>query len=142
MERMRLLLVDDDQKFLSITKKSLAKRGHIVQTASKGSEVFEKLQAQNIHVVVLDVKMPGMSGVEILKKIKKSSPLAQVIILAGHGRVGGAAESLKFGAIDYLIKPVSTAKLLQKAQEAFEKRKCLEQKIRDIQIRVLECQFN
>jgi len=141
MERMRLLLVDDDQKFLSITKKSLAKQGHIVQTASKGSEVFEKLQAQNIHVIVLDVKMPGMSGGEILKEIKKSSPLAQVIILAGHGRVG-AAESLKFGAIDYLIKPVSIAKLLQKAQEAFEKRKCLEQKIRDIQIRVLECQFN
>jgi DNA-binding NtrC family response regulator len=142
MERMRLLLVDDDQKFLSITKKSLAKQGHIVQTASTGSEVFKKLQAQNIHVVVLDVKMSGMSGVEILKKIKKSSPLAQVIMLAEHGRAGGAAESLKFGAIDYLIKPVSIAKLLQKTQEAFEKRKCLEQKIRDIQIRVLEFQFN
>jgi len=142
MERMRLLLVDDDQKFLSITQKSLAKRGHIVQTASKRSEIFEKLQAQNIHVVVLDVKMSGMSGVEILKEIKKNSPLAQVIMLAGHGRVEGAAESLKFGAMDYLIKPVSIAELLQKAKEAFEKRQCLEQKIRDIQVRVLECQFN
>ena len=138
-----IMLVDDEVTLVKTMARRLEKRSIKTVSAFSGEECLEELKAhQNIDVIVLDVKMPGMSGGEILKEIKKSSPLAHVIILAGHGRVGGAAESLKFGAIDYLIKPVSTAKLLQKAQEAFEKRKCLEQKIRDIQIRVLECQFN
>ena len=99
---MKILLVDDDQNFLSIAKKRLAKRGHTVQTASNGTEVFEKLQAQNIHVVVLDVKMPGMSGIEILKEIKKNFPLVQVIMLTGVPTVGCAADCLKIGALKLL----------------------------------------
>lgn len=139
---MKILLVDDNQRFLSNIKKLLEKKGHDVQAAWSRSEVLEKLRVQNIHVVVLDVKMPEMSGIEILKEIKKTFPLVQVIMLAEHGTVGCAAECLKFGAIEYLIKPVGIEELLQKVEEAFEKRKGLEQKIRDTQIRVLEWQFN
>ena len=138
MERMKILLVDDDKNFLSVAKKRLAKRGHTVQTASNGSEVFEKLQARNIHVVVLDVKMPGMSGIEILKKIKKNFPLVQVIMLTGVPTVGCAADSLKIGALSYLIKPVDIEELLWKIKEAHEQGQRLEQKIRNTQIRVLE----
>jgi DNA-binding NtrC family response regulator len=138
MERMSILLVDDDQNFLSVVTKRLAKRGYTVQTALNGSEVFEKLQTQNIHVVVLDVKMPGMSGIEILKEIKKNFPLVQVIMLTGVPTVGCAADSLKLGALSYLIKPVDIEELLQKIKEAYEQGQRLEQKIRNTQIRVLE----
>ena len=135
---MKILLVDDDQNFLSITKKRLERRGHTVQTASNGSEVFIKLQAQIIHVVILDVKMPGMSGIEILKEIKNSFPLVQVIMLTGVPTVGCVADSLKLGALYYLIKPVDIKELLQKIKEAHEQRRRLEQKIRETQIRVLK----
>ncbi|MDH4206699.1 MAG: response regulator [Desulfobacteraceae bacterium] len=138
MERMNILLVDDDQNFLSVAKKRLAKRGHTVQTLSNGTEVFEKLQAQSIHVVVLDVKMPGISGIEILKEIKKNFPLVQVIMLTGVPTVGCAADSLKSGALNYLIKPVDIEELLQKIKEAHEQGQRLEQKIRNTQIKVLE----
>ena len=122
-------------------KRLFAKKGHSVLTASRVSKAFEKLEAQNIHVVVLDVKMPGVNGVEVLKKIKKRFPLAQVIMLTGHGEVDTAADSLKFGAINYLIKPIDIEELLQKTEEAFEKRQRLEKKIRKTQIKVLEHQF-
>jgi DNA-binding NtrC family response regulator len=135
---MKILLVDDDQIFLSITKKRLERRGHTVQTASNGSEVFMKLQAQIIHVVILDVKMPGMSGIEILKEIKNSFPLVQVIMLTGVPTVGCVADSLKLGALYYLIKPVDIKEFLQKIKEAHEQRQRLEQKIRETQIRVLK----
>ena len=128
---MKILLVDDDKNFLSVAAKRLAKRGHTVQTASNGSEVFEKLQAQNIHVVVLD-------GIEILKEIKKNFPLVQVIMLTGAPTVGCAADSLKVGALSYLIKPIDIEELLQKIKEAHEQGQRLEQKIRNTQIRVLE----
>jgi len=141
MERVKILLVDDDQDFLSVTKKRLAKRGYAVQTVSMGFEVFEKLQAQNIQVVVLDVKMPGINGIEVLKEIKIRFPLVQVIMLTGVPTVGCAEDSLKLGALNYLIKPVDFEELLQKIKEAHEQGQRLEQKIRNTQIRVLRHKF-
>jgi len=134
-------LVDDDQDFLSVTKKRLAMRGYAVQTVSIGLEVFEKLQAQNIQVVVLDVKMPGINGIEVLKEIKIRFPLVQVIMLTGVPTVGCAEDSLKLGALNYLIKPVDFEELLQKIKEAHEQGQHLEQKIRNTQIRVLRHKF-
>lgn len=135
---MKILLVDDDQKFLSIVQKRLARRSCTVFTASSGFEALENLRGQIIHVVVLDVKMPGMSGIEILKEIKKNFPLVQVIMLTGVPTVGCAADSLKVGALCYLIKPIDIEELLQKIKEAHEQGQRLEQKIRKTQIRVLE----
>jgi DNA-binding NtrC family response regulator len=141
MERVKILLVDDDQDFLSVTKKRLAKRGYAVQSVSIGLEVFEKLQAQNTQVVVLDVKMPGINGIEVLKEIKIRFPLVQVIMLTGVPTVGCAEDSLKLGALNYLIKPVDFEELLQKIKEAHEQGQHLEQKIRNTQIRVLRHKF-
>jgi DNA-binding NtrC family response regulator len=141
MERVKILLVDDDQDFLSVNQKRLAKRGYAVQTVAIGLEVFEKLQAQDIQVVVLDVKMPGMNGIEVLKEIKMRFPLVQVIMLTGVPTVGCAEDSLKLGALNYLIKPVVFEELLQKIKEAHEERQRLEQKIRNTQIRVLSHKF-
>jgi DNA-binding NtrC family response regulator len=138
MERVKILLVDDDQNFLSVTKKRLKRRGYAVQTLSNGAEVFEILKVQNIQVAILDVRMPGMSGIEILKEIKKKFPLVQVIMLTGVPTVGSASDSLKLGAINYLIKPVEIEELLQKIKEAYEERQRLEKKIRNTQIKILE----
>lgn len=138
---MKILLVDDDKDFLSVTKKLLVKRGYAVQTVSTGFEVFGKLSDQNIQVVVLDVKMPGMNGIEILKEIKRQSPLVQVIMLTGVPTVGCAADSLKIGALNYLIKPIDIEELVREIEAAYEQGQRLEQKIRNAKIKVLGHNF-
>lgn len=138
---MKILLVDDDQNFLSVTRKRLIKRGCSVITASNGFEALEHLKSQIVQVVVLDVKMPGMSGIDILQEIKKSFPLVQVIMLTGVPTVGCASDSLKTGALSYLIKPVDFEELLQNIRDAYEKRQRLEERIRNTQIKILERKY-
>ncbi len=138
---MKILLVDDDQKFLSIVQKRLARRSCTVFTASSGFEALENLRGQIIHVVVLDVKMPGMNGIEVLKEIKRQFPLVQVIMLTGVPTVGCASDSLKVGALNYLVKPVDIEELLRKIEEAYAQGQRLEEKIRETQIKVLEHKF-
>jgi len=135
MEAMKMMLVDDEERFLSTTKKLLAKKGYDVFTAISGAEALEKLRTQNIHVVILDVKMPGMDGIETLKAVKRKYPMVEVIMLTGHGTVESAVEGLKSGATDYLTKPTDVNDLIAKAEEAFEKRQRLEEKIRVAQTR-------
>jgi DNA-binding NtrC family response regulator len=135
MEKMKMMLVDDEERFLSTTVKVLLRKGYDVVTATSGMEALTKLKSQNIHVVILDVKMPGMDGMETLKTIKKEYPLVEVIMLTGHGTVESAVEGLKSGATDYLMKPTDVSDLIQKAEEAFEKRLRLEEKIRMAQTR-------
>lgn len=135
MEKMTMMLVDDEERFLETTQKLLVKKGQDVVTAASGAEALEKLRTQNIHVVILDVKMPGMDGIQTLREIKRQFPLVEVIMLTGHGTVESAVEGLKSGATDYLTKPTDVNELIQKAQEAFEKRKKLEDKIRVAQSR-------
>jgi DNA-binding NtrC family response regulator len=135
MEQMRMMLVDDEERFLSTTKKLLVRKGYDVITASNGAEALELLAIQTIHVVILDVKMPGMDGITTLKEIKKRFPLVEVIMLTGHATVESAIDGLKSGATDYLMKPADVDELVGKAEEAFSKRKTLEEKIRVAQTR-------
>jgi len=135
MEAMKMMLVDDETRFLSTTKKLLARKGYEVMTASSGQEALETLKARTVHVVVLDVKMPGMDGIETLKKMKALYPLVEVIMLTGHATVESAVDGLKAGATDYLMKPTDINDLIEKTLEAFEKRKRLEAKIRLAQTR-------
>jgi DNA-binding NtrC family response regulator len=130
MKEMKIMLVDDEERFLSTTKKLLERKGLQASTASSGSEALEKLMAENIHVVILDVKMPGMDGIATLKAIKAKHPLVEVIMLTGHATVESAVDGLKSGATDYLMKPTDIDELVTKAEEAFAKRKVLEEKIR------------
>jgi DNA-binding NtrC family response regulator len=135
MDKMQLMLVDDEERFLSTTKKLLARKGYDVLTAASGLEALEILASQTVHVVILDVKMPGMDGMETLQEIKRRFPLVEVIMLTGHATIESAVEGLKSGATDYLVKPTDMDVLLEKAVEAFEKRKRLEEKIRVAQSR-------
>ena len=111
MEKMKMMLVDDEERFLSTTKKILSKKGIEVLTAMSGAEALEKLRSQNIHVVILDVKMPGMDGIETLKQIKRQFPLIEVIMLTGHATVESAVDGLKSGAADYLMKPIDIGEI-------------------------------
>lgn len=126
---MQLLLVDDEERFLSTTSKLLTQKGIKVFTADTGSDVLEILMKEDIHVVVLDVKMPGMDGIATLKEIKCRFPLIEVIMLTGHGTIESAVEGLKSGATDFLTKPIGIDVLIAKAKEAYVKHLRLEEKI-------------
>jgi DNA-binding NtrC family response regulator len=130
VEKMKIMLVDDEERYLQTTKKLIEKKGYEVLTALSGEEALEKLKPQNVHVVILDVKMPGMDGNQTLKAIKTLYPLVEVIMLTGHGTMDSAIDGLKSGAFDYLVKPADIDDIIEKAMEAFEKRQHREEKIR------------
>jgi DNA-binding NtrC family response regulator len=129
MVKMRLMLVDDEERFLHTTQKLLAKHGHDAITAASGTECLQKLAQELVHVVILDVKMPDMDGVETLKQIKQKHPMVEVIMLTGHATTESAVEGMKSGATDYLVKPADIEVLIAKAEEAFKRRLELERKI-------------
>jgi DNA-binding NtrC family response regulator len=130
MEDIKLMLVDDEERFVRTTSKLLARKGFRIFFALSGAEALHILKGHNIHVVVLDVKMPGMDGIALLKEIKRNFPLVEVIMLTGHGTLESAVEGLKSGASDYLTKPIDIEDLTARVKEAFEKRRRLEEKIR------------
>lgn len=137
METMKMMIVDDETRFLSTTRKLLEKKGYDVLTASSGAEALETLRAHRVHVVILDVKMPGMDGVATLREIKRQFPMVQVIMLTGHATVESAVEGLKSGAVDYLMKPADLEEIVAKAKDAFRQRVDIEEKIRVARMRGL-----
>jgi len=130
MSKIQLLIVDDEERFLNTTKILMEKRGIATHTAINGLEALKTVEGQPLDVVILDVKMPGMDGVEVLSKIKHRYPLVEVIMLTGHASVESAVESLKMGAFDYLMKPCDIPELLAKVKQAHEKKTAAEEKIR------------
>lgn len=135
MEKMKMMLVDDEVRFLSTTSKLLKKKGYEVFTATNGLEALETIKKNRIHVVILDVKMPGMDGNDILREIKRLYPLVEVIMLTGHATVESAVDGLKTGACDYMMKPADIDDLIAKAKAAFARRQDLEEKIHSAQMR-------
>lgn len=126
----RVLLVDDEAPFVDALSKRLDKRGITVTTALSGTEGLEKLNADSrIDIVILDVKMPGMDGIQTLRAIKSEHPLVEVIMLTGHATVESAIEGMKLGALDYLMKPCEMEILMAKLQEAKNKKSKQEEKI-------------
>lgn len=135
MEKMIMMLVDDEERFLSTTSKLISRMGYDVLTAGSGAEALEKLRTNVVHVVILDVKMPGMDGLATLREIKRQYPMVEVIMLTGHATVESAIDGLKTGASDYLMKPADIPDLIQKAEAAFQRRRDLEGKIRVARMR-------
>jgi DNA-binding NtrC family response regulator len=125
-----VLLVDDEIPFVEAMTKRLNKRDVEVFSANEGNEALQKLsEHRSIEVVILDVKMPGMDGLETLKEIKKRHPITEVIMLTGHGTVESAIEGMKLGAFDYLMKPCDMDILMKKVSEAAGKKRQHENKI-------------
>jgi DNA-binding response OmpR family regulator len=129
MVKMRIMLVDDEERFLQTTQKLLSKNGFEAITATSGRQCLQKLAQELVHVVILDVKMPGMDGVETLRRIKQQFPMTEVIMLTGHATAESAVEGMKSGATDYLVKPADIEVLIAKAEAAFNRRMELESKI-------------
>lgn len=92
---------------------------------------------QNIDVVILDIKMPGMDGIEVLKQIKKDYPLVEVIMLTGHGTTETAVEGMKLGAFDYLLKPADFSDLQEKMEAAFRRKEEQQERIRKAELKLL-----
>jgi DNA-binding NtrC family response regulator len=120
-----VLLVDDEGKFLDLLSQRLGTRGVDADTATSGEEALSKIREKNLDVIILDVMMPGMDGIETLKRIRKENPEVQIIMLTGQGSVEKSVEAIKEGAIDFLEKPVDIAKLLEKIENAREKKTLL-----------------
>ncbi len=137
MAMANVLLVDDEVPFVETMTKRLTKRDLDVSTAFNGQEALDKLEkSRSIEVVILDVKMPGIDGLETLKRIRKKYPLVEVIMLTGHATVESAIDGMKLGAFDYLMKPCEMDILITKVGEAAKKKRAHEEKI--IEARVKE----
>ncbi|MCD6306370.1 MAG: response regulator [Deltaproteobacteria bacterium] len=121
MEPIRILLVDDEEDFRQTVAKRLAKRGMHVRQASNGENCLSMLEKEPVDIVVLDVKMPGMDGIEALRHIKERHPRTQVIMLTGHACAQDGVEGIKRGAFDYLSKPIELEHLLTKINQAYDK---------------------
>ena len=118
-QKIKVLMVDDEAQFRTTTERILTRRGFQTIMAASGEEAIEKLD-KNPHVVVLDIKMPGMDGHETLHEIKKRRPELPVIILTGHGALPSAREAREKGAFDYLTKPCDIDTLAAKINEAYQ----------------------
>ncbi len=136
MTAAKILLVDDEEGFVETMAKRLTKRDFNVVSAFSGTQALDKLdENDNIDIIILDVKMPGMDGLETLKEIKKKHPLIEVIMLTGHATVESAIEGMKQGAFDYLMKPCDLVQLVDKAKEAAAKKHKHEEKIVEARIK-------
>lgn len=120
MQKIKLLVVDDEKRFLATCEKLLNRRGFHVLVAGSGPDALALLEGHGVQVVILDVKMPGMDGMETLKEIRRRHPQLPVIILTGHANVPSAVEAMQAGATDYLMKPVCMDRLMEKARAASE----------------------
>jgi DNA-binding NtrC family response regulator len=122
MGEMSVLLVDDEKDFLDVLAKRLRKRKLSLVVANSGEEAIRTIQSTAIDVVVLDMRMPGLDGLQTLSEIKRINPVVEVIMLTGHANVDSAVKGMELGAFDYLMKPVDIDELLYKMQDAFKKK--------------------
>jgi len=133
VENFYVLLVDDETEFLETLVKRLIKRGLNILTAKSGEEALTTIKGKRVDVAVLDVRMPGIDGIQTLSEIKKLDPLMEVIMLTGHASIEAAIEGMGLGAFDYLMKPADIDELYYKLQDAFKKRSIQLKKIQQLE---------
>jgi DNA-binding NtrC family response regulator len=130
MEEFKILVVDDEDDFRETIVKRLQKRKMTALGAESGQKALELIEAQPFDVVVLDVKMPGLDGIDTLREIKKRKPLIEVILLTGHASMESGVEGMKLGAYDYVMKPANLEELIEKMRQAYEKKVVFEEQAR------------
>ena len=132
-----ILLVDDEKDFVELLSMRLEEAGENVFPAYDGRMCLEVLKQKPIDVVILDIKMPGMDGIQVLRKIKVDHPLVEVILLTGHGTTETAIQGMKLGAFDYLLKPADFEDLKKKLTGAKKKKEEQDERIRKAEAREL-----
>ena len=132
--KARLLIVDDEDQFVEALSERLSMRDYDVTTVQTGEDAIEKITNYNFDVVILDVRLPGIDGTEVLREIKNLKPLTEVIMLTGHGTVEIAIEGMKLGAFDFLMKPCETEELTVKIEKAHDRKAEQEDRIRAAKI--------
>lgn len=120
MTKLKLLLVDDEKDFVNTLAERLELRGFQVQTALDGESALKIVETDPPQVVVLDVLMPGLSGLYVLQQMKARVPQIPVILLTGRGSATEGAEGMQLGAYDYLMKPINIDNLIRKMERAVQ----------------------
>jgi DNA-binding NtrC family response regulator len=120
--KTRILLVDDEVEFVSTLSERLQLRGYDVRTANNALEALASVYKEPPDVIILDLRIPGMDGIETLKAIKKFDPAIEVIMLTGHGDIRSVEEGMKSGAFEYIMKPVDISELTAKIDIARKRR--------------------
>ena len=133
----RVLIVDDEKDFVEMFSLRLQAQGEKVFTAHSGKEALKVLMQTIIDVVILDIRMPGMDGIDTLKQIKAIFPLVEVILLTGHGSTETAVKGMKLGAFDYFMKPANFEDIKIKLENAGKRKDEQEERIRQAEVRSL-----
>ncbi|MFC1708081.1 response regulator [Planctomycetota bacterium] len=134
---LKVLLVDDEEDFVEVLSQRLETRGITTDTAQDGIDALRKIEGRSFDAIVLDLRMPGMDGIETLQRMRGLDPDLQIILLTGRATLKDGIEAMKQGAMEFLEKPVDMAKLVDILKEAQDKKlllteKRLEDKIKDI----------
>jgi two-component system, OmpR family, response regulator len=135
MKDFRVLIVDDELDFLETIVKRLKRRKVDATGIDSGIKALELLEREHFDVVILDVRMPGMDGIETLREMKRKRPLLEVIMLTGHASVESGVQGMQYGAFDYVMKPADIEELLEKIREAYERKALHEEKVREGDLR-------
>lgn len=122
MSNFRALLIDDEEELVTTLVERLSYRGIEAEYSLDGSDALEKMREGNFQVVILDLKLPGMGGLEVLKRLNTDYPEIPVLLITGHGSPEGEVDPKPDGAYDYLVKPVDIEILIAKMQEAVGER--------------------
>ena len=130
----KIVLIDDEPGIRKVTSITLEDWGYVVDTAENGKAGIELCNRILPQMVITDVKMPGMDGLETLTEIKKGHPLKEVIMLTGHATIETAIDGMKLGAFDYLMKPCDMDVLMAKVEEAAAKKQKHKDKIEKARI--------
>jgi DNA-binding NtrC family response regulator len=136
----KVLLVDDEEEFLDVLGERMQMRGMEVKTSASAMQALETLEQESFDVIILDLMMPEMDGLEALKRIKHNRPELQVILLTGHGTIEKGVEAMRLGAMDFVEKPADMETLASKIEKARARKMILverkvEEEIRDILVR-------
>ena len=125
---IKILLVDDEKDFTEVLSERMETRGFSVEIADSGLVAIEKVKVQSYDVIILDLAMPGMDGIDVLKILLKENPDFQIIFLTGHATLEKGIEAVKLGAVEFMEKPVNIEHLLEKVNEAKSRRDLLSEK--------------
>ncbi len=122
MNKLNILIIDDEVEFASTLVERFSLRGIEARSANRGVEALALVEACVPDVVILDLKMPDLSGLEVMSRIKGIDPSIEIIILTGHGSTTAGIDGMEQGAFDYMMKPVDLTVLLEKIDQAYKKR--------------------